>query len=213
MVVGEDAKVTGYFFTDFDEANRILSIARTSVQKAISEAKQDKNQSTMNKELINPWKKARVSSVPLDFAVTLASRSMSGQRRNGGSYFQVAPSETNIQDALAITGKDDLAEGKVPLFYMEDLKLKSTGQTPLYFSRKQLEDAYRGERPTEPLQDVKVTELFAVLLEMVRQDGTDTDLQSLVFVPPPGSRKRQKECEKLNGKEAPFLLGERIVVL
>ena len=39
MVVGEDAKVTGYFFTTYDEASRILELAKSSADKSIKEAK------------------------------------------------------------------------------------------------------------------------------------------------------------------------------
>ncbi|KAL7566940.1 hypothetical protein ACA910_008661 [Epithemia clementina (nom. ined.)] len=205
MVVGYDAKVTGYFFTDYDEAKRILDTALKSADKAIAEAKKDPDQSSA--ELVNPWIKARISSVPLDFAVALSTKS------KRGAYFQVAPSEKNIEAALELTGKDDLAEGKVPLFYMEDFKLDQTRQTPLYFSRKQLEDAYLKQSPGQQLPDTKVTELFSVILEMVKPGGTDEELQTLVFVPPTDSKRRAKECEKLGGTEAPFLLGERIVVL
>ena len=35
----EDAKVTGYFFTTYDEASRILELAKSSADKAIKEAK------------------------------------------------------------------------------------------------------------------------------------------------------------------------------
>ena len=206
MVVGEDAKVTGYFFTDYYEAKRILDIARKSATQAIAEAKKDPRQS--GEVFVNPWINARISSVPLDFAITVVSRSKKG------AYFQIAASAGNIEDALALTGKDDLAEGKVPVFYIEDFKLKGTEKIPLYFNQRQLEEAYRAAGKGGSSPEIKVSELFAVILEMVRPDfGREPELENLVFVPPTDSLKRRKDCEKSGGKESPFLIGERIVVL
>jgi hypothetical protein len=60
---------------------------------------------------------------------------------------------------------------------------------------------------------VMVTELLAVLAEMVKPGGTDNDLKSLVFMIPQGSEQKKKDCEKAGGKEAPFFIGQRIIVL
>lgn len=209
MVVGEDAKVTGYFFTDFAEADRILLLAKTSADRAIRLAKQAKEPVDDN-----PWKKARISTVPLDFAVTLVSKS-----RYTKNYFQVAPSQDDVEDALAITGKKDLAEGKVPLFYMKDFLLedptdKSKTKSPLYFRKSELVQAFKRQNKKEKeIPEVLVTELFAVLLEMVKPGGTDEELKSLVIVPPKGSDQKAKQCIKAGGSEPPFALGKRNLVL
>jgi hypothetical protein len=208
MVVGEDAKVTGYFFTTFEEADRILKLAKTSADKAIQQAK-------LAKEPVdeNPWNKARISTVPLDFAVTMVSNSLYNK-----NYFFVAPAESDIEDALEITGKKDLAEGKVPLFYMEDFTMEdpkdpSRKQSPLYFRKSELEKEFKRLNPGKELPKILVSELFAVLLEMVRPGGTDEELKSLVLVPPKGSAQKAKKCLKAGGKEPPFALGERNLVL
>ncbi len=133
VVVGEDAKVTGYFFTTYGEANRILTLAKTSADKAIRQAKveaaqqqkqqqeQDPDDATANDTSnINPWSTARISSVPLDFAVTMASKSVPG------AYFKIAPAENDIDDALNVVGKSSMPEGKVPLFYFEDFVVNVT---------------------------------------------------------------------------------------
>jgi hypothetical protein len=72
---------------------------------------------------------ARVSSVPLDSAVTLVSKSSASF--GGGNYFRVAPAEKDVEDALELTGQKDLAEGKVPLFYYEDFTIDVDGK-PTY---------------------------------------------------------------------------------
>ncbi|GKY98556.1 hypothetical protein MPSEU_000812400 [Mayamaea pseudoterrestris] len=218
MVVGEDAKVTGYFFTEYEEANRILKLARASTDKAIREQRKEqaKNKrkakdetaaaATIDEELIiNPWKDARISTVPLDFAVTLVTRSTSGSASN--NYFQVSPSTTDIDDALAATNKTDLAEGKVPLFYYEDFTVANGSETPLYFRKSELQASFRREHASRQLPPLLVTELFSVLAKLVTSD--DAELKTLVFVPPQESLKKAAQCQS----DVPFVLGQRIIVL
>jgi hypothetical protein len=215
MVVGEDAKVTGYFFTEFSEAQRILKVARKSADKAIKEGKKDPKQKAYMDELTNPWTEARISTVSLDIAATLVTKSMYATKKGGGNYFQVAPSEVDIENALSISGKDDLAEGKCPLFYYEDftVETKGTKQSPLYFRKSELENAYKKQNPGKPLPTGLVTELFAVIAMMVEPGGTDEELKTIVFVPPVESAKKAIECVKNNGGESPFLIGQRNLVL
>lgn len=208
MVVGEDAKVTGYFFVTFEEANRLLTLARTYADKSIRNAKREGQEVDEN-----PWTKARISTVPLDFAVTLVSKSMVSK-----NYFKVAPADEDVEDALELIGKSDLAEGKVPLFYMEDFKIDPTGaagqqQSPLYFRKSELIAEYKKQNSGKDLPPILVTELFAVLLEMLKPGGKDQDLKDLVLIPPKGSTQKAKQCEKSGGKEPPFTLGKRNLVL
>jgi len=230
MVVGEDAKVTGYFFTTYGEANRLLQLARTSADKNIREAltelraqrKSEKlpplsKQQEEDKVGINPWKSARISTVPLDVAVTFVTKSMYSRKAGGGNYFQVAPAESDVEDALALdkSGKEELAEGRVPLFYFADFEIDNGGtkQSPLYFRKSELVADYKRYNASSNIPEVLVTEMFSVLTEMVKPGGKDEDLQTLVFVPPKESAQKAKECVKAGGKESPFLVGQRIVVL
>jgi hypothetical protein len=215
VVVGEDAKVTGYFFTEFPEAQRILKSARQSADKSIREGKKDPKQKEFMDELTNPWKEARISTVSLDIATTLVTKSMYAPVKGGRNYFQVAPSEADIENALSITGEDDLAEGKVPLFYYEDFTVETKGakQSPLYFRKMELEKAYKKQNPGKSLPTILVTELFAVVARMVEPGGSDEDLKTLVFVPPAESAQKAKECVQNNKGESPFLIGQRNLVL
>jgi hypothetical protein len=211
MVVGEDAKVTGYFFTSYPEASRILELAKKSADKAISKAKAEGQDP---KEIgTNPWKSARISAIPLDSAVTLVSKST--RAVGGGVYFKVAPAEDDVEDALAATGEDDLPEGKVPLFYYEDFTVSKEGTTksPLYFRKKELEKEWRRLNPKTTPPKLMVTELFAVLAELVKPTGSDDELRNLVFVPPIESEKRRQDCLKKGGKAPAFVVGKRIIVL
>ena len=225
FVVGEDAKLTSYFFTSYGEAKRILNVAIKSSDKAIRVTKNEikaKNNGKLTKEDeeeigINPWKSARITSVPLDLAVSLASKG-----KLAGAYFKLAPSETDIEDALATDGSDDLPEGKVPLFYIEDMTISSDTEgevvSPLYFQKDQLISEWKRQQKkkkngndmkndNEP--DVKVTELFATITEMIRPGGKDEELKTLQFVPPIDSVAKAEKCKKGD----PFRLGERLVVL
>jgi len=244
MVVGEDAKVTGYFFVDYDEAQRILDVARKSADQAIAEYKrekqqQQKQQSSSSSEdddnderLINPWKEARISTVPLDTAITLVTKAASQRGRN--QYFQIAASALDIEDALQVTGKEDLLEGKVPLFYYENFTLPLSDADaaadgskkdiiPLYFRKAQLEQAYRrankNNKNNMELPPVKVTELFATLRAMVKEENAkgnnnndDEDLDRLILVPPIDSIQRAEQCQRQGGSAPPFRVGERILI-
>jgi len=217
FVVGEDAKLTSYFFTSYDEAKRILDVANKSSDKAIKESKKELKQKNGGKltkgdeeEIgINPWKSARITSVPLDLAVSLSSKG-----KLAGAYFKVSPSELDIEDALSIDGSDDLPEGKVPLFYIEDMtKVGNNGAkvSPLYFHKDQLISEWKKNAKSDAEDpEIKVTELFATITEMIRPDGKDEDLKTLEFVTPLDSEAKAEKCKK----GAPtFRLGERLVVL
>lgn len=209
-VVGEDAKVTGYFFTSYKEAKRILELAKKSADKSIAKAKADKEENIG----INPWKSARISTVPLDYAITVVSKSM---RTTGkGVYFKMAPAEDDIDDALAVTGDADLAEGKVPLFYYEDFKIsmdEGNGNSPLYFRKDELEKEWRRLNPEKAPPKVNVTELLSLITELVRPGGNDDELRNLMFVSPKESESKRKECLKEGGSEPAFVVGKRIIVL
>jgi len=237
MVVGEDAKLSAYFFTSFNEAQRILESANKSTAKSLKEIANEenskrraKNEKSMTKAEvediigINPWKDARVSTVPLDFAVGLANRG-----KIKGAYFRIAPAEDDVQDALTIDKTDDLPEGKVPLFYFEDFEVDlekgeelwsgnpdTKKKIPLYFSKGQLIQEWKkrnSKAGKDDIPEVKVTELFSVLSQFVVALESDDDLEKLVLVAPPESEGKAKACVKKGGKETPFKLGERIVVL
>ena len=193
------------------EAKRILDVAISSSDKAIKETKKEIKQkrgvvTKDDEEEIgtNPWKKARITSVPLDLAVSLCSKG-----KLAGAYFRLAPSESDIEKALEIDGSDDLPEGKVPLFYVEDFAIGAN--EPLYFTKEQLISDYKREKKSSDIPEVKVSELFATITEMLRPDGTDEELRSLVFVAPSDSEKRARQC--LKGEKEPFRLGERNIVL
>jgi hypothetical protein len=211
FVVGEDAKLTSYFFLSYGEAKRILDVAISSSDKAIKETKKEIKQKrgVLTEEDedeigINPWKQARITSVPLDLAVSLCSKG-----KLAGAYFRLAPRPLDIEDALEIDGSDDLPEGKVPLFYVEGLTIG--GKEPLYFQKDQLINDWKREQNSSDKPDVKVTELFATITEMVRPDGIDEELKSVFFVAPMESEKKAKQC--LKGEKEAFRLGERNIVL
>ncbi|KAL7490369.1 hypothetical protein ACHAWX_001386 [Stephanocyclus meneghinianus] len=224
FVVGEDAKLTSYFFLSYGEAKRILNVAQTSADKAIKEARAElkkKNNGVLTKADVeeigtNPWKTSRITSVPLDLAVSLASKG-----KLAGAYFRLAPSETDIEDALSIDGSDDLPEGKVPLFYMENMTIYEGGdlRSPLYFQKNQLIAEWKEQQQKQrtssndnrAVPDIKVTELFATLTEMIRPGGTDEELRTLLFVAPKDSKMKAKQL--LAGEKEPFRLGERNIVL
>jgi hypothetical protein len=126
-------------------------------------------------------------------------------------YFQVAASATAIDDALAITGDDDLAETKIPLFYVpkESGAGTATDNDPLllYLERSHMPKAQAREQ-------AQVTELFAILQALeADHDNKNTALSNLRIVLPPDSAKRVKECVRKGGSAPPLVLGQRNIVL
>jgi len=225
MVVGEDAKLTAYFFTSYSEASRILASASKSSGRVIADLEREENvkrkakgEKPMSKEELNdevgenPWKGARISTVPLDFGVSLSTRG-----KMNGQYFRVAPSENDIEDALTIDKTiDDLAEGKVPLFYIEDFEIgteEKKKQIPLYFQKMQLVQAWKKQNPRKEVPPIKVTELFSVVKTMVNPASKDDDLERLALIPLSDSIVKAKMCVEKAGNNEAFKLGERIVIL
>ena len=127
--------------------------------------------------------------------------------------------QDDVEDALTIDKTiDDLAEGKVPLFYIEDFEITTSTEEkkqeiPLYFQKKQLVQAWKKQNPRKELPEVKVTELFSVVKTMVNPDSKDDDLERLALIPPGESIAKSKICTEKGGKSEAFKLGERIVVL
>merc|ERR1712232_676341 len=102
----------------------------------------------------------------------------------------------DIADALAIdkSTTDGLPEGKVPLFYIDDMTLASQNgnqeRVPLYFRRKEVLQEWKRLHPSQKVPEVKVTELFSVVAEMVRPGVSDDELERLYFIAPLESDKR-----------------------
>jgi hypothetical protein len=100
-------------------------------------------------------------------------------------------------------------------------------QSPLYFQKDQAMNEYRKQvmkrksslldnsdakdASSTNIPDIRVTELFATITEMLRPGGTDTELTTVCFIPPVDSIAKAEQCRR-NEKE-PFRLGERLIVL
>jgi len=230
MVVGEDANPVAYFFTTYNEAQRILKLANESAIQTMNELRKQeisKRRAAGEKPFskgemdelvgVNPWssENARISTVPLSFAVTLASKG-----KIKGAFFRVSPAEEDVVDALALdTTKNDLPEGKVPLFYFENFEIEIPGesgqvQIPIYFLKSQLLNEWQKSNPGKEPPPVKVTELFSLLTSMVDSKAPfNEDLEKLKLIPPPDSAVKAKLCMRKGGKSEPFKMGERIIVL
>ena len=87
--------------------------------------------------------------------------------------------------------------------------------SPLYLQKEQLISEWQSQNKSKSKDgasspdDIKVTELFSTITEMVRPGGTDKDLKTLQFIAPKDSIAKAEKCKK----DEPFRLGERIVVL
>lgn len=125
--------------------------------------------------------------------------------------------KNDIEDALTIDKTiDDLAEGKVPLFYIEDFEIGTEEKKkpiPLYFQKMQLVQAWKKQNPRKEVPPIKVTELFSVVKTMVNPASKDDDLERLALIPLSDSIVKAKMCAEKGGNNEAFKLGERIVIL
>jgi hypothetical protein len=232
MVVGDDAKVTAYLFTSYSEAQRLLGLASDSTERALREQRRGARRppttldSDSASEIVatqipsNPWKLARISTVPLETAVSLALKTASTK----GNYFRLAPAAQDVDDALALTQQTDLAEGKVPLFYYETTNNSTNSTTtttttsPLYFQKQQLKMDFQRAHPKDPLPTIQVTELFAIVAAVAATSGggglkDDDDYSTLTLVAPVQSAARAAECRRRSGSAPPLVLGKRNLIL
>jgi len=149
----------------------------------------------------------------LDYAVTVVSKSM--RTSGGGVYFKIAPAQDDIDDALAVTGDRDLAEGKVPLFYYENFTIDDGGKqrTPIFFREKELQKEWRRLNTSKVPPETCVTELFSLLTELVRPGGSNDELRNLKFMSPKESKSKSEDCIRKGSGEPVFVVGKRIIVL
>lgn len=195
-VFGEDAKLTAYFFLTYPEANRILKLAKDSSK--------------------DTWKDARISTVPLDFAMTLETKSTKG------SYFVVSSADEDLDDAISIESKfENLDEGRnIPLFYFANFKKDNDSKFPMYFRKSELEKAWKDTHPELPYPKVRLTEFVSVLTDMLSPKSKKTnsglgikELQMVSFECPLDSLEYAKKCDIVGKGKESFKIGERIVVL
>lgn len=101
------------------------------------------------------------------------------------------------------------------MFYYKDFNFEEEGKkkSPLYFRKSELEKDFKRRNPEADLPKTQVTELLSVLAELVKPGGTDNELKTLKIMVPTESAEKKKLCDKAGGKEAPFFVGQRIIVL
>ena len=73
-------------------------------------------------------------------------------------------------------------------------------------------DLYENNAQARALFDT-ANDILGFEITKVMFEGTDEELKTLVLVPPKGSEQRAKQCIKAGGKEPPFTLGKRNLVL
>ena len=101
------------------------------------------------------------------------------------------------------------------MFYYKDFTFEEDGKkrSPLYFRKSELEKDFKKRYPGVDRPTTEITELLSVLAELVRPGGTDNELKTLKIMTPVESLEKKKLCDKVGGKEAPFFVGQRILVL
>jgi hypothetical protein len=194
-----DRFAKGYAFLTFTGASVVLGDA----QRAAKEG-----------GYADLWKDATITVIPADVAARLALQSntrMSQQDVTASTLLDIIPGADNREDAIGLDRKlaDD---GKVPVFYLEDLK-SADGSIPFFFNKNELLaewNTQKGEGTTPPKP--KALDLMALFQNVLRGQIDELPIlhNKIVFVP------SQEEVEISNDLKKRGLVpykADRIVVM
>jgi len=179
---------TGYFFTTFSSAMKVLNDAKKDSQE---------------KGYEDTWKDATITTVPLDVAIRLVFKKVKRKAQNDvelETIGDIIPSadDLNSADKIDPSGRYK-QQGSVPLFYAAGLDIPLSGQEeiqrPLYFHRSDLLRDWAARNPGMPPPTIQVIDLvnaFRVVLKTGTETGADA-LRNAVFIPDDNTLAAAKE--------------------
>ncbi|KAG7365753.1 hypothetical protein IV203_028423 [Nitzschia inconspicua] len=190
MIFNGENGATGYFFLSYNIAEQALRDAR----------EKDKQNGAAN-----IWNAAQIRVVPLSIAMQLA---LSTKQRTAvneekgvkdiklNTYGDIVVSEEGNIDAKRLDternnnpSKWSSTKGRVPLFYVDDMKL-ANGKQPWYFNIADLKAEYKkqtlletgAENATLPNDKIKVVEMMNLFRSASRKNDWTT-LQNVMIMP------------------------------
>lgn len=245
----------GYFFTSYRSAEFVLDDAKAAFAKAKAGERSSNNveagggnvdeKVALNEGGAVPdsWGLARIVSIPLDVAIqltvkkTTTSIAQNGQNKSFNTYYQVIPSQEEVNAALRIEDGPRYRErGRVPLFYIDGLQIplavdddntnnnkdgsvvSSSGSimmNPVYLHVQDLKDEWQRQHPNNDntilssMPPIKVRELNETFRAMIRPGGKDDSLTNLFFIPSSDNVGKAKAI--LSGDNNKYRLGEMIL--
>jgi hypothetical protein len=180
-----DPFAKGYAFLTFSGALAVLGDAQRAAEEG---------------GYADLWKDATITVIPADVAVRLAlqpSKRTSQKDVTARTLLDIIPGVDEREAALRIDRK--LADqGKVPVFYLEDLK-SADGSIPFYFNKNELLvewNTQKGEGTTPPKP--KALDLMVVFQYILRGRSEELPIlhNKIVFVPSQEAVETSKELKK-----------------
>ena len=171
MIFDGQASATGYFFLSFDVAAQAL---------------QDARQKDKNVGASETWSNAKIIIVPLAVALQLALRKTQREAVNSelkfNTFNDIVPSSEGVEAAKEVEAgnKEKWSQkGRVPLFYIEGLKLDD-GKEPRYFNQVDLLQEWKRQHPNDSPPAIQLTEL----VDTYRNGLSNLEkIENLVLVP------------------------------
>jgi hypothetical protein len=171
MAKGGETYAKGYAFTTFSGALAVLGDAQRAAEEG---------------GYADLWKDASITVIPADIAVRLAiqpSKRTSQKDTSQESLLDVIPGVDEREVAIHLDRKFS-DQGKVPLFYFEDLQLPG-GSTPLFFNKNDLSAEWNRKNEGKKPPKAKVLDLLTIFQYVLRGRAGELPIRSVVFVPSP----------------------------
>jgi len=204
MIFDGQASATGYFFLSFDIAAQALG---------------DAKRKDTNVGATAIWDEARIIVVPLAVALQLSLRKSQRVAVNNGirfnTYGDIVPSQEGVDDAKALDASPVVSslsnkweqKGRVPLFFIPDLKLEN-GRQPRYFNQKDLlKEWYRqhSNQSTTPPPKIQIVEMVDLYRSSLMGKNLDLDLiENIVIMPVVESNQVASQLLQRQPKDDPL---------
>lgn len=163
MILRNSGIAAGYFFTSFEGASMVLEDARRDAK--------DKDLETEKY-----WNDAKITIVPMEFALKLSKGNPLAAAQNGLKYqsvYDIIPTITALDNAGRLDNSNLWKEqGRVPLFYMDEFEIPpevegGQNRIPVFLEVKDLLAAYEKKYPNTSAPKVKVVELVDIFSYLV----------------------------------------------
>ena len=195
VVKRNEGMAVGYAFTTFQGALAVLGDAVKAAEKG---------------GYADIWKNATITTIPADIAMRLALKqtTRSSQKDQSlGTLVNLIPGADDREDALQLGDKKFNDQGKVPLFYLKELKL-SDGSTPAYFKKQDLVEEWKKQYPSLNPPRIKLLDLVETFQYTLR-NRSDELPANLLIVPNEEAVEAAKELK--NRGLAPYKVDRMVV--
>lgn len=216
MILQNTGAGIAYFFTSYEGAKVVLD-------DAIRDAK-DKDLDTQR-----IWNEAKISAVPLEFALKLQKGRPRATAQNGRKYdtvYDIIATAADFEEAGRMDKSGFFSErGRVPIFYSDDFKVKPAvdggeQRYAVFFQKEELLIQYIKKYPdSKSPPTVEVADLIDTFNAMTNtalggsNSASDRSMgQNIYLFPSAAARRMAAESEKIRGSVPPYKTGEMVAV-